>query len=128
MSDDQQSKGTQPDAAIAELETLVGEVAETGAMVHGSVLLKPPEKIPLHFDERYRFEKNLGRGGMGEVKLYWDQQIGRPVAIKTIRPDRAAATDLEARFLRVRRASSSIHLSSPFTSSVRCPMARRSSP
>lgn len=88
---------------IAELETLVGEASGTGAMVHGAIELKAPETTPLTFDDRYRFERNLGRGGMGEVKLYWDEQIGRPVAIKTIREDRETTTDLETRFLREAR-------------------------
>jgi serine/threonine-protein kinase len=57
----------------------------------------------LGFDQRYRFERLLGEGGMGRVALHEDQQIGRRVAIKQLlvryRDDGAA----ERRFLREAR-------------------------
>ena len=103
MSAQQPPDGPGDNGGIAELDTLVGDPTQTGAMVHAAIELKAPATIPLTFDERYRFERPLGRGGMGEVKLYWDQQIGRPVAVKTIRADRETTTDLETRFLREAR-------------------------
>src|SRR6188472_764182 len=46
----------------------------------------------------YEIGKLLGRGGMGEVVLATDEQIGREIAIKRMRGD--LGSQAEARFLR----------------------------
>src|SRR4030095_1581474 len=48
---------------------------------------------------RYRLERELGQGGMATVYLAEDLKHGRRVAIKVLRPDRAAVIGAE-RFLR----------------------------
>src|SRR3989449_4779069 len=49
--------------------------------------------------DRYALERELGRGGMATVYLARDLKHGRPVAIKVLRPEIAAALGPE-RFLR----------------------------
>lgn len=51
----------------------------------------------------YSFESELGRGGMGVVWLARDVSLDRPVAIKILRPDRAANPEQRERFLREAR-------------------------
>jgi serine/threonine-protein kinase len=48
---------------------------------------------------RYRFERELGRGGMATVYLATDEKHERPVAVKVLHPELAAALGAE-RFLR----------------------------
>ncbi len=52
----------------------------------------------------YRVESLLGRGGMGEVYLAWDQVLERHVAIKRVRDDRFGGATRRLRFLREARA------------------------
>jgi serine/threonine-protein kinase len=59
----------------------------------------PRAPLPL---ARYKLERTIGRGGMGEVVAARDQQIGRHVAIKRMRT-RHAAPELVSRFLREAR-------------------------
>src|SRR5881394_1016333 len=63
---------------------------------------------------RYRLERRLGRGAMGQVYLARDQNLQtRRVAVKTVRPDVLVDEDLQegeavARFQREARAAASI--------------------
>ncbi|HEU5236899.1 MAG TPA: hypothetical protein VFU37_07145, partial [Pyrinomonadaceae bacterium] len=63
---------------------------------------------------RYRLEKRLGRGAMGQVYVARDENlITRRVAVKTIRPDVLSDEDLQegeaiARFEREARTAASI--------------------
>lgn len=51
-------------------------------------------------DERYQDQGRLGRGGMGEVRLCKDMRIGREVALKVIRDERAGQAQARTRFLK----------------------------
>src|SRR5690606_32611985 len=55
------------------------------------------------FDGRYRSRGSLGEGGMGEVLLCRDQQIGRDVAVKVVRAEMSSRPDAVARFVREAR-------------------------
>jgi serine/threonine-protein kinase len=59
--------------------------------------------IPLVLDRRYRFERLLGRGGMGSVYRGQDLTRDRPVAIKVIRGALVRDAAAEIRLLREAR-------------------------
>jgi tetratricopeptide (TPR) repeat protein/predicted Ser/Thr protein kinase len=51
----------------------------------------------------YRMERPIGRGGMGEVFLAWDDRLERRVAIKRIRRDSGLSAEQRERFRREAR-------------------------
>lgn len=54
---------------------------------------------------RYRIEKRLGSGGMGEVYRAVNETLGRPVAIKVLRPELLKNVEIVERFMREARAA-----------------------
>jgi eukaryotic-like serine/threonine-protein kinase len=54
---------------------------------------------------RYQTRELVGRGGMSEVYRGFDAQLGRPVAIKRLRPDLAVNAVCRARFRREAQAA-----------------------
>ncbi len=58
-----------------------------------------PPRLAEALRDRYRLERELGRGGMGSVYLAEDLKHHRKVAVKVLRPDLAASLGTE-RFLR----------------------------
>lgn len=70
-------------------ETIAGDTESPAASLDSS---KP--------DERYKDQGRLGLGGMGEVRLCKDMRIGREVALKVIRDERAGQAQARTRFLK----------------------------
>jgi len=59
--------------------------------------------VPQFIAGRFRIEREIGTGGMGTVYLAMHLDLERPVAVKIIRPEFAADTDVSDRFLREAR-------------------------
>ena len=66
-------------------------------------LVKSP--YPRTIAGRYRFDRRLGRGGMGVVYEAFDTQLKRQVAVKVIRPDLMTSPGAVARFRREARTA-----------------------
>src|SRR5215213_776403 len=66
--------------------------SQTDGLVMSAVGASPATPTPLpSFGDRYRVERELGRGGMATVYLCLDTEIDRRVAIKLLNPELAAA-------------------------------------
>jgi hypothetical protein len=59
---------------------------------------------------RYRLQAPIGRGGMGEVWLAWDQALRRNVALKLLRPAGAPDPQVLRRFEREAQAASQMRI------------------
>jgi eukaryotic-like serine/threonine-protein kinase len=57
----------------------------------------------------YRVLEQLGRGGMGEVFLAYDDRLDRRVAVKRIRPDAGTSPERRERFRREARVSARLN-------------------
>jgi serine/threonine protein kinase len=60
-------------------------------------------------DEKYRIEKELGKGGMGSVYLATHLGTGRPVAVKVITPQFMMNDEFVERFRREAKAAGRLH-------------------
>ena len=65
----------------------------------------PSELFAAALADRYRIERELGRGGMATVYLAYDLRHDRPVALKVLRPELAATLGPERFLLEIRTAA-----------------------
>ena len=75
---------------------------------------------------RYEVRELIGRGGMAEIHLGFDNRLSRIIAIKLLRADIAGDRTFQARFRREAKSAAALNItrrSSPSTTRV-----RRSSP
>jgi hypothetical protein len=64
--------------------------------------------VPSLLAQRFRFERELGRGGMGTVFEAFDTKLERRVAVKLMRPELTADPEAAARFTREARAAAGL--------------------
>jgi eukaryotic-like serine/threonine-protein kinase len=89
------------DSMLAATEAF--DLAATASPATISEGARRASSVPVELDgTRYRLGELLGKGGMGEVILAHDDQIGRDVAVKRIRSSEPSAEEL-ARFVREAR-------------------------
>ena len=73
-------------------------------------MISRTDERPLDFlGERYRIERELGRGGMATVFLATDTTVGRAVAVKVLNPDLAAVVGAERFHREIRIATRLAH-------------------
>ncbi len=87
-------------AMVADCEREMPKLDVPAAEQFAQLIADEPEQpLPDLLGDRYRIERELGRGGMARVFLALDTKHNRKVAVKVIRPDLAASLGRE-RFLR----------------------------
>ena len=74
---------------------------DAGAADSGSASFASP--LPELSTRRFRFDRLLGRGGMGEVWLAYDNTLKRQVAVKRVRQSLLGYEQIERRFLQEAR-------------------------
>jgi serine/threonine protein kinase len=87
-----------------------GDLATTATEVGRTLPARPSAFSPLSNRRlaHFRLERELGKGGMGEVWLATDLALERPVAIKLLSRELSADPSLRERFYREARAQARI--------------------
>jgi serine/threonine protein kinase len=103
-----------PFQSLSELEGS-GGLAPTRSGAAGSSVSPGGRMLPVRVQDtpfgrlgEYEIEKLLGQGGMGQVFLARDPRLNRPVAVKTLLPEFAAARAMAERFVREARSAGAL--------------------
>jgi serine/threonine protein kinase len=92
-------EGALDEASLGELEQHVDSCDRCAALVAELGALEAPRRVG-----RYRLDRRIAAGGMGEVWAAWDPQLERDVAIKLVHPESADDGRERERLLREARA------------------------
>jgi serine/threonine-protein kinase len=99
--------------AVSKRAKLQHRAAITTYHVAGSALHGTTGKVAAvsqrTVQSRYQTRELLGRGGMSEVYRGFDAQLGRPVAIKRLRPDLVINPAVRSRFRREAQAAGKLN-------------------
>ena len=98
-----------PEVAQA-LRNELQSALEIGSILDGPAVLESTQTIPLPDSlSGHKIQGVIGRGGMGQVLLGFDERLGRRVAIKTLHPKYASNGELRTRFMQEARASAGLN-------------------
>ncbi len=90
-----------PGTIERQVDSLEGEISAVGSSIDRPVSTAARSVILDEMDPEARYERvgRLGQGGIGDVWQVWDHQLRRPIAMKTLRAERAGTTDNQLRFV-----------------------------
>lgn len=98
LSSDRDDDAFLQDSAVAQVASIFDSDRTAGLDFAVSDEVAPRFEAGAMVNERYKIERLLGRGGMGEVYLAGDTRINRNVAIKVLHSDLVSSKESLRRF------------------------------
>ena len=94
--DDDQEKNAKPEGEATEATKFLDR--DSSGDPGSTDYVEPHERTDSSSGDRYLIGETLGEGGMAIVQKASDVQLQRPVAVKRLRPEYAAQSDIRQRF------------------------------